>query len=246
MKSFLYYFFHTETIDRTEKGRALVPKDPRKWPASWTNVVYKHYSLFKPIKLPRAESYLFQKILFRRRSSERYFPGKELTIPILSNILQCGYGLLEDKDDISRAEHRTVPSAGKCYPLEIYLLLFKKIEGCEPGIYHYGILAHTLEPVTTDRLTPKNIAILSPQEWLLEATAMICITSVFDRSVDKYGSRGYRYILFEAGHAAQNMILAGTENGITIVPVGGVEDAEIEKRIGLGTSRERVVYTLCL
>jgi SagB-type dehydrogenase family enzyme len=75
---------------------------------------------------------------------------------------------------------------------------------------------------------------------------MICIASVFHRTIGKYGSRGYRYILLEAGHVAQNMLLAGTEKDMNIIPIGGVDEDVIERTLGLGSPKERVVYTLFL
>ena len=73
---------------------------------------------------------------------------------------------------------------------------------------------------------------------------MICITSVFERVVEKYGSRGYRYMLLEAGHVAQNMLLAGTERGVNMIPIGACYEEPIEKKIGLISQNERLLYTL--
>jgi SagB-type dehydrogenase family enzyme len=164
----------------------------------------------------------------------------------LAYILKCGYGLQGNSENESRRENRTVPSGGKRYPLEIYVFLFKEIDGCKEGIYHYGILRHTLEPILIKRFSKSDIMALTPFEWLQGANGMICITSVFGRAVNKYGSRSYRYILIEAGHAAQNMLLAGTENAIDMIPIAGVNESEIERILGLSSLQERAVYALFL
>jgi len=242
---FLYNFFHNETNDRTEKGLVNIPKDTDEWPESWKKIAYKKYSIYKSIPLPRKNGILFKELLTKRRSSEEHFLHNKLTLPKLSYLLRCGYGLQGGTED-SRKEHRTVPSGGKRYPLEVYMFLFKQIDTCSPGLYHYSVQEHALEPIMLKQFSREEIMSIAPQESLQHAFGMICITSVFNRIVDKYGSRGYRYMLLEAGHAAQNMLLAGTEEGINLIPIGGVNENEIEKIMGLHSGNERVVYALFL
>ncbi len=160
-------------------------------------------------------------------------------------MLRSGSGPRDQEgNDPKFREKRTAPSAGGRYPLEMYPVLFKEVGGIRRGIYHYGIREHALEPVTFDGFTKEEIEASVYQTWLSDATGMICISAVFDRSIRKYGSRGYRYILLEAGHVAQNIILAGVESGVDIMPVGGVNEVDFERRIGLMSSNERIVYIL--
>lgn len=83
--------------------------------------------------------------LLKRRSSTAHFGNNVWTIEKLSSVLRCGYGLQGDSRLGKRQEHRTVPSAGKRYPLEIYVFLFKPIGSVRAGIYHYGVKKHALE-----------------------------------------------------------------------------------------------------
>lgn len=247
MKTFLYNFFHSETSDRSEKGLVKVPKDRRDWPEAWKKVVYKKYNFFKPISLSQSEGFLYKEILSKRRSSEGYILDNKLTLAKLSSLLQCGYGLQGCAKEEKRETTRTAPSAGGRYPLEVYVFLFKPVDTCVPGVYHYGVKNHTLEPVILKQFLREEIQSFSPQqEWLQNTNGMICMTGVFDRTVDKYGSRGYRYILLEAGHVAQNMLLAGTENNVNIIPIGGIDEDTVEKILGLNSLEERVVYALFL
>lgn len=247
MQTFLYNFFHKETNDRTEKGQVNIPKDTNSWPESWRRVVYKRYSLFKEVLLPQTSGFLFEKILRLRRSSVGYILDNRVSVADLAYILKCGYGLQGGNKEEKRDMNRTVPSGGKLYPLEVYFFLFKQTESLAPGVYHYCVRNHSLEPVLLIPFLAEDILLMAPeQEWLSDTNGMICITSVFHRMVDKYGSRGYRYILLEAGHVAQNMLLAGTEKNINIIPIGGVEADVIERKIGLSGEEEGVVYTLFL
>ncbi len=244
-KSFLFHFFHNETNDRTERGLVQIPKDVKDWPQNWKTVEYKQYPLFPSIELPRPVSPLFD-LLSRRRSRDGgNILENKLTAESLANILRSGYGLRDNlSNDPKLHEKRTAPSAGGRYPLELYPVLFKGVGGIQPGIYHYGIREHALEPITFDGFTRAEIESSVYQTWLADATGMICISAVFDRTTRKYGSRGYRYILLEAGHVAQNILLAGTESGLDIMPVGGANETDFELRIGLTNSNERIVYVL--
>ena len=42
-------------------------------------------------------------------------------------------------------------------------------------------------------------------ETVRDASLVIFITGLFERSIVKYGERGYRFVLLEAGHVAQNL-----------------------------------------
>ena len=243
MLPFLHTFFHNETNDKSEKGMICVPKDRSSWPASWKTIEYKKYNLFKSIPLTKTEGKVFDILHFRQTTFDSNTP---LTLDTLSYILKCGYGLQNDIDTKNhRKENRTVPSAGQRYPLEIYLFMFSSGEKYSSGVYHYGVREHALEPVFFSTFSGETISTFSLEEKVTKnAKGMICITSVFNRTVEKYGSRGYRYILLEAGHVAQNIILAGTEKGLHFVPVGGCHEENIEAFLGLGSQHERAVYTL--
>ena len=66
--------------------------------------------------------------------------------------------------------------------------------------------------------------------------------AVLDRTLHKYGARGYRYILLEAGHAAQNLCLLAAERGLSSLCAGGFIDTRINALLDLTQGREAVVY----
>ena len=63
------------------------------------------------------------------------------------------------------------------------------------------------------------------------AAALFFITSKFWRSRAKYGPRGYRYCLQEAGSACQNLCLAAVAFGLAHVVLGGFYDDEVHERL---------------
>jgi SagB-type dehydrogenase family enzyme len=193
---------------------------------------------------PSADGGLLE--LIRSRSSCRLYSPRPLALADLAELLAATYGVsrVVALDGIELAT-RSVPSAGALYPLEFYLVL-KNVETVADGLYHYSIPGHALEPLRagTDEATFAEAFLAAP---LLEnANALVLMTAVFDRTLHKYGARGYRYILLEAGHAAQNLCLLATERGLASLCVGGFMDAAINQFLGLDPRLEAAVYCVGL
>lgn len=238
MSVFLYKFFHKKTNERSERDLVKIPDNKQDWPERWKTIEYKVYKMFKPIHLPRKGGLLYG-LLQERRSQGVSLGDNNPTQDTLSYILRCAYGLQEN-----RGEHRTTPSAGQRYPLELYVLLFKDIQGISSGVYHYGVQRHELEPVTKTDMSEDVLKRFLPPHFPQEPHGIICIAAVFDRITDKYGSRGYRHLFLEAGHVAQNAILAGTEEGVNFIPAGGCDELAIEEYLGLNSNQEGIIYPL--
>jgi SagB-type dehydrogenase family enzyme len=65
---------------------------------------------------------------------------------------------------------------------------------------------------------------------------------VFKRTLTKYGPRGYRYVLLEAGHVALNLCLLAGEHQLGSLCVGGFLDAKLNRFLGLDGINEAIVY----
>ncbi len=243
MSVFLYKFFHNKTNDRIEEGKTPVPEDVNEWLDSWKTIEYKHYTLFPSIPLPDVGGAVWS-VTKNRRVSGRNVNENVVTLEKISYLLRCGYGLQSKDQGGDRKENRTVPSAGKRYPLDLYVLLFKHVGECGPGVYHYDVSSHGLEPVVQENISELMQSIITDQPSVCDAHGVICISALFERTIGKYGSRGYRYILLEAGHVAQNMLLAATEKNVVLIPIGGSSEKVLEQLIGLNSRYEGVVYSL--
>ena len=126
---------------------------------------------------------------------------------------------------------RAAPSAGATYPLELYV-------ATADGVARYEVDAHALsDHLTDDRRSALASAALD-QAWLAEAGAVIVLTGVVERTADRYGDRAERFVLLEAGHAAQNVLLQATALGLVGVPVGAFDDAEVSRVLALPADHE--------
>jgi SagB-type dehydrogenase family enzyme len=137
-----------------------------------------------------------------------------------------------------------VPSAGGLYPLEIYAATCAAASIAD-GVYHYNPVEPQLERLAGSSLAALRQAIFYP-EFVEHANLVLVFASVFERTLIKYGPRGYRYMLLEAGHAAQNVCLAAIECALAAVCLGGFHDTAMNRALGLNERGEGALYCLAV
>lgn len=137
---------------------------------------------------------------------------------------------------------RTIPSGGALYPLELYVFASRVI-GVPAGVYHFDPFDQCLELLAGE---PARLAdaIVDPTHGL--APALLALTGVFWRSRFKYGQRGYRFTLLEAGHAMQNALLTAAALGLAALPIGGYYDSAVDELLGVNGVDESTVYVLAV
>ena len=180
--------------------------------------------------------------VLRSRRSMRRFAESPLTREQLAALLEAGYGVTEqDERDVLPAL-RSAPSAGALYPLELFVAV-RRVDGLDPGVYHYDPLRREIRHVA-DAAEP---AAVSPHAEVIEsAAAVLILTAVFWRSRFKYGLRAYRFTLLEAGHAAQNVLLAATALGLGSIVLGGFYDGRVDGLLGLDGVNESSLVLVCV
>jgi SagB-type dehydrogenase family enzyme len=142
----------------------------------------------------------------------------------------------------ARRPRRHVPSGGGLYPLEQYVLA-RSVESVPPGVYHVDPCDRALELLAAGAPEVRH-AFVEPS--LGDAAAILVVTSCFWRSRWKYGLRGYRFALLEAGHLVQTVLLLATATGVDALPLGGFYDAVLDDAVGADGVNESVVYAVAL
>ena len=139
--------------------------------------------------------------------------------------------LVRREDGLSRAA-RPVPSAGALYPLELYVVAVA-VDGLERGVYHYNPFRHRLARLAAALVAgrPRRRSSTRPSS-ITRPPLIVVVTAVFWRSRFKYGLRGYRFALLEAGHVVQNAVLAATELELPALPLGGFYDRRLDAIVG--------------
>jgi SagB-type dehydrogenase family enzyme len=167
----------------------------------------------------------------RQRRSGREYADEPLTRRELGQLLWAAQGITSDEGG------RTAPSAGALYPLELFAVT-RDVEGVDPGVWRYQPEEHALSPVREgDRTTALRAASLD-QSSVGDAPASIVIAGVQERTEVKYGERSERYVILEAGHAAQNLVLQATTLGLAAVTIGAFDDAEVQQVLDLATDED--------
>lgn len=196
--------------------------------------------------LPPTDPGLVQALAERRRSVRAFRP-EPLPLVALAALLRLGYGATGPAplEAGGRFLRRPVPSAGGLYPLEIFVLA-ARVADLAPGIHRYDPVGDGLEEVRPGPWADAAAGVFYTWPFVAEAPAILCLAAVFGRTQKKYGPRGYRYILLEAGHVAQNLCLGATELGLATLCMGGYRDGALNRLIGLDVPAEGVVYALGL
>jgi SagB-type dehydrogenase family enzyme len=125
-----------------------------------------------------------------------------------------------------------VPSAGARYPLEIHLIAWS-IQDVIPGTYRYLSTEHSLESTGITVAPQAASDLFLGQQYITAASAVIVITATLGPSLSRYGERGYRYILFEAGHVAQNLNLTAAALRLGSLNLGGFLDQRLGETLRL-------------
>ena len=235
--------FHQSSKDRSGRGSVHIPHDKSQWPTDWGTISYKDYPRFEKIPLndARTTSDLFDVI--RRRSSQRDFSRRPFSKDQLSTLLKYACGIVSG---VGAMHHRAQPSGGGRYPIEVYPIVFAGSGEIPSGLYHYGVKRHELDVLWQRAFTKEDIATLFTYPWAQDASFALIITGVFERNQMKYGERGYRQILIEAGEIVQNMYLASTALGLKCCAIDGVREVNIEKLLDVDGITESVIVSLVL
>lgn len=172
----------------------------------------------------------------KKRRSIRIYDGQSLTLQHIAQLLWAAQGIT------SNNRFRTTPSAGALYPLEIYLVA-REIKNLSSGIYHYEPTKHMLQKLRDGDVHIELAKAAFGQGAVKSGAADIVITALFSRTTNKYGDRGIRYVLMEAGHAAQNIYLQTVSLNLGTVAIGSFDDAQIKTILHI-TNEEEPLYIL--
>lgn len=180
------------------------------------------------------------------RRTVRGATAAPITLSQLSETLFAGLGILgETTNRAGRLPLKLTPSGGARNPYEAYIFAYR-VEGLEPGIYHYSASEHTLGRVPSDAL-PSGGEVIGGQDWADSMACSIVLCAHFERTMWKYDDpNAYRVVLIEAGHVGQNIMLAATQHGLTACPSAALSHETIRSAIGLEGVTISPVYALAL
>ena len=173
----------------------------------------------------------------KQRRTTRSFASRALTLDQLSQLLGAASGITE-----TNGFKRAAPSAGALYPMDLYVVAGQGgIPPIEAGVYRYQPAEHQLTGVASGDLRATAARASLSQMWMAEAPITLVITAAYTRVTIKYGKRGVRYALVEAGHIGQNIYLQAEAMGLAAGIVGAFHDAALISALQLPADHEPIL-----
>jgi SagB-type dehydrogenase family enzyme len=161
-----------------------------------------------------------EEVLAARRSVRQFTPTP-LTIEQIGQLCWAAQGVTEPKRGL-----RTAPSAMARYPLELYVITAE-------GAKRYIPATHALAMQAEGDALAALRASAERQRAIAQAPAVFVFAAVPSRMGDRSPERTQRWIDFEVGHAAQNLLLEAVALGLGAVPVGGFNGEAVAKVLQL-------------
>jgi SagB-type dehydrogenase family enzyme len=192
---------------------------------------------------PERETDTFFQTLYARRT-RREFSEASVSLEGVSKLLQTTWGVQAyvDSDLFGSLPLKTSPSGGARHPIEVYLMALR-VQGLEPGLYHYDARDHALERISPGATPQMARAYCADQPYAARSAALFIMTGVFARSMWKYRhARAYRVVLLDAGHLGQTFCLTATRMGLAPFSSAALNDTLIEQDLGIDGITESVLY----
>lgn len=136
--------------------------------------------------------------------------------------------------------HRTAPSAGALYPVNVYVSA-RNVKGLKPGLYYYDPARDALVLVSSGNACAKLAECSGSPGTIRTAPATMVLTTTFARTAFKYRDRAYRYVAMDTGHAAYNLALCAASLGLGAPVVARFDDAAVNHLLDLDPGEEGVL-----
>lgn len=193
---------------------------------------------------PKTDSQFSIERSLNTRRSVRSMKDEQLPLSLLAQLAWAAQGVTQKSDAPPnwswgpwQGGRRTAPSAGALYPLELYIVV-GNISGLDPGIYKYKPQTHQLALVKTGDHRANLAKAALDQEWMVNASCVFVVTTVYARTQVKYGGRAARYVHIEVGHTVENICLQAVALELGATMVGAFADADVKKAIGMQEEEE--------
>jgi len=172
-----------------------------------------------------------RQIVELRESAPAGGEARPVSFGELSGVLDAMYGRV-------RSGNRTVPSAGAFYALVVHLLVSREVGPLRPGTWLYDGAGGELALVGDRPVAAPDVFVsyAAHDSLLFSGNPVVMVSADVDRPASKYSNRAYRFALMEAGAAMQMAYVAGTELGLPVRAIGGVDEQAATELLGLPES----------
>lgn len=240
----LFEMFHENSkISHYNHGLPLVEVS-RRMREMWESLPYDNFPVVE-LPPPVSPTMSLAEAVLARHTAHGLRPT-EVSLAMLSTLLTFSYGVTRDNENTPFSRpFRTVPSAGALFPLELYFQT-RAVDQLTVGLYHFNAMRGNLRRLRNDDLTDDIASAMAQSDVAFDASILLFITAAFERTTFKYGDRGYRFALLEAGHVAQNLDLTATALGLGAMNIGGFYDRDLDAVLGLDGVTQSTLYMVAI
>lgn len=192
-----------------------------------------------PMPDPRANRSLVDVIVSRRSSRDFGEAPLDLDEVATMAFLACGVSPGSDLN----APCRNVPNSGGLGAVELSLIV-QNVTGIAPGIYMYDSIGHQLIAKSYGAYRRWLLQHVFYQSEFSSCAVAFCLVVNMGRLKSKYGMRGYRLGLLDAGHVSQNINLTATSLGLAVCASAGYVDSELNRALDIDGLRKTVVLSV--
>lgn len=183
-----------------------------------------------------------EKALSFRRIIRR-FSSKEIDFSVISQLLWAFQGTtyVENLPGDKKILHKAAPSAGRTYPLEVYVAF-------SMGLCRYEPKKHALHLIDDKDIRDKlsEAAITPLNKEAIKTAPLTMILAADNRRAMKATpllENALRFVHLEAGHATQNLILQAVSLGLGVCTITSYNVATVYEALRLPLE-QRPIYIL--
>ena len=176
--------------------------------------------------------------VLNERKSVRSYSNESLVLKDLSQLLWAGQGTTHASTGKSL---RTAPSSGAHHPFTVYCYCSE--EGClglKGGLYRYHPRRHHLTLHKESIASTALADVFAGQQAISDTDVIFILAADPSDSLAEYPEKGEQFVLMEAGHIGQNILLMATALGIGSCPVGLFPSVDVNTLFDLPDEHDSV------
>jgi SagB-type dehydrogenase family enzyme len=131
---------------------------------------------------------------------------------------------------------RAAASTGALYQTEVYIAA-GAVDGLEPGLYHFCPGDFALRRLRGGDVRGA-LAAAAADDAIAQRAATVVLTAIYWRNTWKYQARGYRHLFWDSGTMLANLLAVGGALGLAPRTLAGFVDVDVNRLLGLDTTRE--------
>jgi SagB-type dehydrogenase family enzyme len=229
--------------ESTKLSPESVRREPHRLDQANKPYDFRVFEMLPPVPLPSGLADLPSSTLSLMESGLAALPASRVAPPqdlkTLATWLHFAEGIANRRRTVTETVFtRTCASDGNAFPCELYVAAFG-IDDLEPGLYHYSPREFALRKLRDGAETLARLTRGRPDLAFLKTVPLaMLVSTIFCRSTWRFGKRGYRHAIHDAGYLLQNLVTVATGLGVQTITRMILNDTATRELIGVSADAE--------